>query len=314
MRLGLEESMKRRVLDVCVVLVAVCLLALPSAASVQGSFERTLQVSGAVDLEVLTRSGDITVRSGPAGKVSIRGTIHVGDPWFMGSREAKVKEIEQNPPIRQSGNSIHIDYPNVRNVAIDYDITVPADTSVRTHSGSGDQTIEGLRSNFNLEAGSGDLRLTALNGDLRVRTGSGNVEASNTTGSFNAEAGSGDIRLEARESGDVRVHTGSGNIAVRGVKGSLNLQAGSGDITVEGVQTQAWEVRTGSGDVRLHLPHDAGFELNASTGSGRLVVDHPVSMTVQGNVQREHRLVSGKVRGGGPQLVVHTGSGDVEID
>ena len=83
-----------------------------AAASVQGSFERTYSVSGAVDLQVLTRSGDITVHSGPAGTVTVRGKIHVGERWFSGGRETDVSEIEKNPPIQQSGNSIHIDYLN----------------------------------------------------------------------------------------------------------------------------------------------------------------------------------------------------------
>src|SRR5271167_636259 len=76
----------------------------------QGTFERTLQVTGPVDLEVLTRSGDVTVRSGPAGSVSIRGKIFVSDHWLRGERKADVTAIEQNPPVRQQGNSIHIDY------------------------------------------------------------------------------------------------------------------------------------------------------------------------------------------------------------
>jgi hypothetical protein len=37
-------------------------------------------------------------------------------------------------------------------------------------------------------------------------------------------------------------------------------------------------------------------------------------MTIQGNVQHAQRSISGKVRGGGPMLTVHTGSGDVQID
>src|SRR5438128_4237206 len=113
-----------------------------SAASVQGSFQRTFQVSGPVDLEVLTRSGDITVHSGPAGTVSVNGKIHVSDRWFEGTRQSDVSELEKNPPVRQSGNSIHIDYVNMRNISIDYDITVPADTAVRARSGSGNQEIE----------------------------------------------------------------------------------------------------------------------------------------------------------------------------
>src|SRR5260370_25529423 len=117
------------------------------ASTPQGGFEKTLTVNGPVDLEVLTRSGDVTVRAGSSGSVFIRGKIYVGDHWLMGNRQADVHEIEQRPPIRQEGNSIHIDYVNMRNISVDYEITVPADTVVTTHSGSGDQPIEGTRDN-----------------------------------------------------------------------------------------------------------------------------------------------------------------------
>src|SRR5271169_2407186 len=80
------------------------------ASSYQGQFEKTLQVSGPVDLEVLTRSGDVTVRAGSGGSVLIRGKIHVNDHWlFGGGRDTDVHQIEQNPPIRQEGNRIHIE-------------------------------------------------------------------------------------------------------------------------------------------------------------------------------------------------------------
>jgi DUF4097 and DUF4098 domain-containing protein YvlB len=283
-------------------------------ASVQGTFQRTFQVTGPVDLEVLTHSGDITVHRGPAGTVSISGKIYVGNNWLSGSKQAEVQELEKKPPIRQTGNSLRIDYPNVRNIAIDYDITVPSDTSVRTRSGSGDQAIEGLHSHLDLESGSGDMRLSDVNGDIHVHTGSGNVHAQDISGPFNAEAGSGDIRVDAKGSGDVRVHTGSGNVELNDINGTLHAEAGSGDVSIGGIQTGEWEVRTGSGNVRLRLPGQAAFDLGASTGSGRVVVDHPVTMTIQGDVQRAQRSINGKVRGGGPLLTVHTGSGDVHID
>ncbi|MBZ5722612.1 MAG: DUF4097 domain-containing protein [Acidobacteriia bacterium] len=288
-------------------------LALPAVASVQGSFERTLTVTGPVDLEVLTHSGDITVRSGPAGTVSIRGKIIVGNGWFSGNRQADVSALEKNPPIRQSGNNIRIDYVNVQNIAIDYEITVPADSNLRTHSGSGDQTIEGLNTKVELESGSGDLRLASLSGGFRVHTGSGNVNGRDISGPITAEAGSGDLQLEVKGSGDVSVHTGSGNIDLRDLKGALRAEAGSGDISIAGVQTGGWEVRTGSGDIQLRLPSEAAFDLEASTGSGSLVVDRPITTTIQGNVRRIHHNISGKVAGGGPPLTVHTGSGDVHI-
>lgn len=283
------------------------------ASTPQGTFEKTFQVTGPVNLEVQTRSGDIVVRSGPAGSVSIRGRIYVGDHWLFGSRHADVSDIEQNPPLRQDGNSIHIDYVNARDISVDYEITVPAETTIHSHSGSGNQEIEGTRGNADLQAGSGDMRLSHLTGEIRLQTGSGDVRAREILGPVRGSAGSGNIEVEETGSGDIDLHTGSGNITARGIQGAFRADAGSGDITVEGKQTGAWEIRTGSGNVHVHLPADAAFDANISTSSGTLDVDAPITMTVQGRVNETHKTISGKVRGGGPLLTLRTGSGDIHI-
>lgn len=280
----------------------------------QGQFEKTYQVAGPVDLEVQTRSGNIAVRSGPAGSVTVRGKIYVGDHGLFGGRHADVSDIEQNPPIRQEGNNIRIDYVNAREISIDYEITVPADTSVRTHSGSGDQTLEGTHGNADLQSGSGEMRLSQITGDVRIQTGSGNVKAREIAGAVHGGAGSGDIEVEETAAGDIDLRTGSGNVTVRGVNGALHLEAGSGDITADGKQSGSWEIRTGSGNVHVHLPADAAFDANISTSSGTLDVDAPITMTVQGRINETHHQIEGKVRGGGPLLSLRTGSGDIHID
>ncbi len=280
----------------------------------QGTFDKTFQVTGPVDLEVLTRSGDITVRSGPAGTVSIHGKIFVGDRWFTGNRRSDVAEIEQHPPIRQEGNSIHIDYVNMHDISVDYEITVPADTSVRTHSGSGDQTIEGLHGNADLQSGSGDMRLARLTGEIRIQTGSGDVRAHDISGPVRGGAGSGDIEIEETAAGDIDLHTGSGSINARGIQGAFRGDTGSGDVTAEGKQTGAWEIRTGSGNVHVRLPHDAAFDANIQTSSGSIDVDAPITTTVQGRVNDSRKQIVGKARGGGPLLTLRTGSGDIHIE
>jgi len=135
------------------------LLTVAANASVVGTFDRTLTVTGPVDLEVLTHSGDITVRSGPAGTVAIHAIIQVGSKWLSGSHDREVHELQQNPPIHQNGNSIRIEYADVRDISVDYQITVPTETTLRSHTGSGDQTVNGLKGHIELESGSGDLRL-----------------------------------------------------------------------------------------------------------------------------------------------------------
>jgi hypothetical protein len=283
------------------------------ASTPQGTFEKTLTVNGPVDLEVLTHSGDVTVRAGSSGSVFIRGKIYVGNHWLGSNRDADVHEIEQHPPIRQEGNSIHIDYLNMRNVSVDYEISVPSDTRVRTRSGSGDQTIEGTRGNVDTQTGSGDVKLARLTGEIRLQTGSGNIRAHSISGPVKGGTGSGDVEIDEAASGDVDLHTGSGNITARGVQGGFHGETGSGDVTAEGIQSGEWDIRTGSGNVHVRLPSNAAFDADISTSSGSVDVGEPIEMTVQGRVGDTHKQIRGKVHGGGPLLRVRTGSGDIHI-
>jgi len=304
----------RSLFRTCFAIALVVLFATTVFASTpQGTFDRTLSVSGPVNLEVLTHSGDVTVRTGSSSAVIIHGKIFVGDRWLRGNRQGDINEIEQHPPIRQDGNNIHIDYLNMHDISVDYEITVPPDTTVRSRSGSGDQMIEGTRGNVDIQTGSGDVKLAQLTGEIRLQTGSGDVRAHEIAGAVKGGTGSGDVEIEETGSGDVDLHTGSGNITVRGIQGGFHGETGSGDITAEGTQSGTWEIRTGSGNVHVRLPGKAAFDADVSTNSGSVDVDSPIEMTVQGRVQETRKNIRGKVRGGGPLLSVHTGSGDVHI-
>lgn len=301
-----------------VALIAALFVAVASSAAFasgpQGQFEKTLQVNGPVDLEVLTHSGNITVRAGSSGSVFIRGKISVGDRWFEGRRENDVHEIEQNPPIHQSGNSIRIDYVNVRNISIDYEISVPADAAIRTRSGSGDQTVEGTKGNVDVQTGSGNVQLARLTGEIHMQTGSGDVRARQVVGTVHGGTGSGDVEVEESGPGNIDLRTGSGGINARGVQGGFRGDTGSGDVTAEGAQSGPWEIHTGSGNVHVRLPSNAAFDADINTSSGSIDVGAPIEMTVQGRVQETRRSIHGKVRGGGQLLQVRTGSGDIHID
>ena len=295
--------------------ISVFLLSLGAVASdYQGSFERKFQVNGPARLEIDTGSWDVTVHSGPAGAVTVTGRIHVSNRWLFGERSGRIQELENNPPVRQNGNVIQIGLTNLNNISVDYEITVPADTRVQSRTGSGDVKIEGLNSDLELQSGSGDLTLENVTGRVQTRSGSGDVRARDISGSFNAEASSGDVQLEERAKGDVDIHTTSGNIEVKGVDGGLRVEAGSGDVSAEGKPAGNWEARTGSGNIHLTIPRESGFQLEASTSSGELNMNHSVTMTVQGNIDSARHEIKGTVGSGGPQVTVHTGSGDIDIE
>ena len=132
----------------CAIAALICFHALPAAGAAEGSFQRTLQVNGPVHMELTTGSGNVQVRTGNSSEVQVTGRIRATD-WFEGNVEERIKRIESNPPIQQSGNTIrvgHLDDPELRhNISISYDVTVPAETELRVESGSGNQRVEGIR-------------------------------------------------------------------------------------------------------------------------------------------------------------------------
>jgi Toastrack DUF4097 len=326
------RKFERRLISTVAALTLSCLGAIPAFASAEGTFERNLNVTGAVMLEVTTGSGDIHVQTGGTGQVHVIGHIKASNWWGGSNAEEKVKRIQANPPILQSGNDIrigHINDPELRhNVSISYEVTVPADSRVTCHSGSGNATVEGVHGPLDIESGSGNLQVSNLGSTVRAETGSGNVGIDRVSGNVRAKTGSGDIRatavgggfegstgsghvvLEQTSPGSVRVETGSGGMELRGLHGSLEAQAGSGNIEVQGDPTGAWSLRTGSGEVQVKLASGAAFDLNARTSSGSIQVGQPV--TVQGAIGKKE--IHGKVRGGGVPVEVETGSGNIEIE
>ncbi len=155
-----------------------------AAGGAEATFDRELTVSGPVELDVTSGSGDIRVRTGPAGSVQIHGRArtHAGH-WigFSGESAAElVRRVEQNPPIEQSGNRIRVgprEWTDRWNgVSISYVITVPADARVMARSGSGDLEVGNVAGPVDASTGSGDIRVGRTTADVKVKTGSGSIE------------------------------------------------------------------------------------------------------------------------------------------
>ena len=90
----------------------------------------------------------------------------------------------------------------------------------------------------------------------------------------------------------------------------VTASTGSGDVQLEGTPSGEWKLTAGSGNVTVHVPSQAAFDLDASTSSGEISLNHPV--TVSGTLTRHS--VHGKVGTGGSLVEVRTGSGNIEID
>jgi len=247
---------------------------------VLGSFERTLEVAGPVDLTVRTIAGSIAIRAGDSTSVRVIGRIAVSTGWYAGDAAAQehLRRLQSEPPVEQNGNTILIGELRaeaVQNwtVAIAYELVVPAGTR------------------------------------LHVSTGAGSVHAHGIGGGSAVETGSGNIEITQAAPGDVDVQTGAGDIWLDGVCGRLSARARAGNIRAAGSPDGPWRLHSSAGNVLVHLPADAGFELHAIAGAGSVQTAHPLLVrAIDGQELR------GRARGGGPLVSLTTSAGDIRVE
>lgn len=317
-------------------LAAALVPSLAWAQRAEGSFQRTLTVAGQAEIDIVTGSGRIEIRKGPPGLLEVSARIQADDGWSWSRRpqfsaRERVRRIEADPPVEQKGNGVRIGFITSdelrEGVSISYVLIVPARSSVRSKTGSGSQQVEGVDGAVEASSGSGSLTIAHAGADLRASTGSGSIEATSIGGAFLATTGSGSIsatgvqggitartgsgRIDVTQSGsgNIEVSSGSGSVRLRGVHGGVRASTSSGGLDIEGALSGDWDLTATSGSVAVDVPSSQGFELDATTNSGRIDVDPPV--TVTGFMGR--RSLRGTVRGGGSHLRVRTSSGGISI-
>jgi hypothetical protein len=211
--------------------------------SVDGSFDRTIKVSGPVDLDIQSRSGQINIRVGDGDAVRVVGRIRAYGSFsaFSGvyTPEEQASSLSSSPPIEQSGNAISVGdirQPGLgANVSVSYDVTVPANTRLRSVSRSGDQSIDMVRGPVAASSRSGNIHLREVGGDVEIETRSGEV----------------DLRLPADGGAVLDVETRSGaidsSVATRIDRGHARRHV-RGTIGAGGRRV---EIHTRSGSVRI---------------------------------------------------------------
>jgi DUF4097 and DUF4098 domain-containing protein YvlB len=178
--------------------------------------------------------------------------------------------------------------------SVDLDIKVPS-----MHFSFGDRSIRlevrvPRQITGDIHTGDGSIKLLGVHGSLRADTGDGSIQGEDLDGSLDAHTGDGSVHVAGRFD-RLQLHTQDGSVELNVQRGS-RMQAG-------------WRVETGDGSVHVNLPRDLATDLELHTGDGHLRVDLPLS--VEG-VKSDHEL-RGKLNGGGPPLVVHTGDGSISI-
>jgi hypothetical protein len=224
------------------------LVTLGAATLVSGFFEQRREavesLTGVVTtLDVDTGVGDVTVRTGPAGSAASLITTR---RWAF--VEPTATAIVADGTLRLRGVCMG-GLSGLSNCSVDFTVTVPAGTTVRVATDSGDVTVAGATADVEARTTSGDVRLTG--------TRSAKVAA---------QTSSGDVRLQfAAVPDDVRARTTAGDVTILLPPGGpayrVTTRSPAGDHRVDVAQdptsTHVVDAATSVGDIVV-APGDAG--------------------------------------------------------
>jgi hypothetical protein len=265
------------------------------AADEDGSFDKSLTVSGVVDLDVKTDAGGITVRQGSAGTVRIHAILKAEHGWFgWDDVEGRIHDLERHPPIEQSHDRIRVGYVRdngvLKGISMRLEIETPAGTQLRAR------------------ADSGGIRVAGLQGPVDCKTDSGGISIDDISSTVHAAADSGGIHVR-NVKGSLFAHVDSGGIEASDIGGSIEAETDSGAIRLSQTSPAPIHVKADSGGVTVTLAHGAGYDISADTESGHISTPE---MTVRSAFSAHH--IEGKVGGGGPLVKIQVESGSVTIN
>src|SRR5579863_8429821 len=106
--------------------------------SASGAFDKSIDVSGPLRLELSNVSGDVSITGTADGKVHVHGDVHASGMGF-GNPQGRVNQLVANPPIELKGDTLRVgrDVSRMHNVSISYTVEVPRNTEVVSSSVSG---------------------------------------------------------------------------------------------------------------------------------------------------------------------------------
>jgi DUF4097 and DUF4098 domain-containing protein YvlB len=308
--------------------IVVALMGCQMGPSVSGSFDRSLDVSGPIRLELSNVSGEVSIVGSADGKVHVHGDVRVSGFGF-GNPQKRLDDLVSSPPVELKGDTLRVgkETTRLRNVSISYAIEVPRDTEVNSASVSGSQLVRNVRGPVQASSVSGTVRgqdigrevrlsstsgsVTAENGgdDVRATSVSGSVTVLNAKGDVLAHSVSGNVEVK-NPGGRVDANSSSGSVEVRDANGDVKAHATSGRVTVQGNPSgnSYWELKTVSGSVDIGVPSSASFHLSAGAVSGQIRAQVPIMIEEQG----KHSLRAHMGDGGG-RVEIHTISGSIEV-
>lgn len=152
----------------------------------------------------------------------------------------------------------------------------------------------------------GDVSLSKIAKGVRFKSSRTDMEFVKLDGDF--EMSGGDLRVRDLY-GPFRIDTRAKDIHLDDISGDVRIEDEHGDVEVHPKQVGNMEVSNRSGAIRVVIPGNANFEVNARADRGEVDTDFSLNKSESGRTQ----TLQGVVNKGGPKLQLNNDHGTIAV-
>ena len=284
----------------------------------QQTWSRTFKTGPHGALELWNLAGDVTVVGGGGDSIAVKAIKRL----HRGGGPSDLDRIEITATETAGRVSIRTVFPEMKHVSaeVEFHLQVPAESAVTVQTVSGDVGVEKVTGPVVLESVSGDVTVSGARRLIRAKSVSGDVTLTDAAGeALDVNSVSGDLLLKGLKARGCTLQTVSGSVIASGAAcDRAEMKSVSGDVEYSGSLAPGgrYDFKSHSGDIRLTLGGSTGFALSASTFSGDLSSQLPLS-NVRESERPRHGPRTQRLQGtfgdGSAQVDVATFSGSVVL-
>jgi uncharacterized protein GlcG (DUF336 family) len=286
---------------------------------------RTFNIGADGELDVSNIAGDIVITraGGNSATIDILKTARGEDAQNV----LQLVTVD----IVERGNRVEVRtrYPdsdelrrrNRRNINVDvmYTITAPQNTRIVARSISGSLSARDISGPLTLESVSGGVTVANAGRMVSAKSISGDVEASDTQVAGTLEAGSisGAVRFRRTTARSATLSSVSGDVVIEDVTcDRVEAQSVSGQVMFSGDLSPNghYELGSHSGNVQVTISQKSGFQLEATTFSGSIDTQLPLTLRGQGPGPGRRGTVRATFGNGSAMLELNAFSGNITIN
>jgi RNA polymerase sigma factor (sigma-70 family) len=255
---------------------------------------KSFKTKAAPRVSVETFNGPITVTTGDKATVTAKVIKTTRAATDEAAKEA-LKSVAVN--MTQEGDAIRIqakteDKLSLIQRAAAVELQTPPGAILDLHTSNGPVTISGV---------TGEIKVQTSNGKIDVKGSKAKLELKTSNGAIRVDGGAEQLNL----------HTSNGKITIQSGKGTVTAHTSNGGIEFSGTLTDGGHsFTTSNGSIKVTLPADARFRVDAQTSHGKIQTDFAIAESEKKGKTRLHTSV-----GDNPAVSIklHTSNGSIGI-